>query len=180
MTTLCCVDGCSKSIFSSQLCSSHYYKKRTYGSVTGGVDYQKKAQSRFLSSFERIPSGCHLWIKSKDRYGYGKLSTMRKSVQAHRFAWEFYNQQKIPEKMVVMHMCNNKSCVNPEHLKLGTQKENSFHAVLTGQSNVARLNADQVRVIKSSPLSSKELALAFGVTFSCIDDIRKGNTWKHI
>lgn len=180
MTTLCCVAGCSNVSTAKKLCSNHYYRKKTYGSVDGGVDYQLKAEQRFLNSFQQDNNGCHVWVKNKDRNGYGKLSSRRKTIQAHRFAWEFYKKEKIPDGLVVMHICNNKSCVNPQHLKLGTLKENSFHAVLTGRSKIATLIPEQVKVIKSSTLSSKDLALAFGVTFSCIDDIRKGKTWRQL
>ena len=180
MTTLCSVEGCSGGVVSKGFCQNHYYRFRRYGNALSGVDYEQKAKKRFLSSFVENPGECFLWVKNKDRHGYGKMSVLRKTVQAHRFSWEFFNGEKIPAGMVVMHLCNNKGCVNPDHLQLGTLKDNSLHSVVTGQSRVAFLKESDVRLIRSSSLTSKELAEIFGVSFSCIDDVRKEKTWRSV
>lgn len=180
MAQFCCIECCGKPAIAKKLCQKHYYRDKKYGSADGGIDYQKRAKDRFLKSFVKDSSGCHVWVKSKDRNGYGKISILRKSVQAHRYSWEMYNNQKIPDDMVVMHLCNNKCCVNPEHLKIGSRSENSAHAVMTNRARVNFFGEDQVRFIRASNATSQELAAAFGVTFSCIDDIRKFKTWKNL
>ena len=180
MTTKCSVEGCLGSHVAKGFCNKHYYRLSVYGSFSGGIDYQEKAKKRFLSSFIEDSSGCHLWVKTKDRNGYGKMSILRKSVQAHRYSWELHNGRKIPDGMVVMHKCNNKSCVNPDHLEIGTLSENAVHAILTNRRKISVLNEDQVKLIRSSSLPSLELAKLFDVTFSCIDDIKKMKTWKYL
>jgi len=180
MTQHCSVIGCKDKICAKSLCYKHYYRMSRYGGPEEGIDYGQRAKDRFLGSFAKDGSGCHVWIKSKDRYGYGKMSIMKKSVQAHRFSWEMNNDAKIPPGMVVMHLCNNKSCVNPDHLKIGTQSENMAHALSTKRSKVGFLSEDQVKFIRSSEMKSDDLAKILGVGFSCIDDVRKFKTWKNV
>ena len=68
-------------------------------------------------------SGCHIWQGPQSR-GYGKVHHRKRQTFAHRLAWEL-RYGPIPDGMILRHRCNVKSCVNPEHLVLGTQTENA-------------------------------------------------------
>jgi len=77
-----------------------------------------------VSIYTRIDGGgCHLFDGPKDDFGYGRIRDGKKFVRVHRAVWE-RDHGPIPHKMVVMHKCDVRSCVNPEHLQLGTQKQN--------------------------------------------------------
>ena len=71
----------------------------------------------------QITPGCWFWCGTKLKSGYGHLSIQGKLVRAHRFSW-FLHYGVHPGENVVMHTCDTPLCVNPHHLRLGSQKEN--------------------------------------------------------
>ena len=85
-------------------------------------NFPKKAINRFLSKIKKT-EGCHTWIASKQKQGYGMFSIFGKSIPAHRFSYILYKGD-IAENMVVHQTCENNECVNPEHLILQTKSQN--------------------------------------------------------
>ena len=81
--------------------------------------------SRFLSKTEKA-GDCLLWVKGTlDKDGYGTFFFRKKGRRAHRVSyWHRYGD--IPKGMVINHTCRNRSCVNHEHLRLATPKENAL------------------------------------------------------
>lgn len=82
------------------------------------------ALSRFESKYTPVTeSGCWLWIGSVSSSGYGGFRYNKKMVSAHRASWMLHNGE-ISADMLVCHKCDTPLCVNPDHLFLGTQKDN--------------------------------------------------------
>jgi hypothetical protein len=83
---------------------------------------------------------CWIWSGSKDPRGYGTLSAESGSspIKAYRLAYEM-RHGPIPDGLVVRHKCDNPSCVNPDHLEVGTQKDNVRDMVERGRANPSSL-----------------------------------------
>lgn len=74
--------------------------------------------------------GCWEFAGARFKRGYGRITD---GLYAHRLSWEIHNDRKLERKEVVMHLCDNVSCVNPAHLRVGTQQENMDDKVAKGR-----------------------------------------------
>lgn len=87
---------------------------------------------RFMNKVAILES-CWIWTSTRQVRGYGKMWLNGKQQSAHRISYKIFNGE-INEGMVIMHSCDNTSCVNPEHLTQGTTKENSIDREKKGRS----------------------------------------------
>ena len=109
---------------------------------------------------------CWEWLAYKNKGGYGCFKNNKKMVRAHRYAYEHYknNGQPIPSNLCVCHHCDNPGCVNPNHLFLGTQKDNMLDRERKGRrvnSNPKKHTDDEVIKIRldyASGLSQEKVA----------------------
>lgn len=162
------------------------------------IGNNKTTEERF-SYYSSSPDekGCINWLGQKDKNGYGRIKQMKgKRIRAHRYSYQTF-VEVIPEGYLVCHKCDNPSCVNPEHLFLGTPKDNSqdrskkgrgANNNLTGiplrllpNSKLTKEEVLQIRdLLKSKALLNKEIAKLYGVHRSTILHIKKRFTWYHI
>lgn len=138
---------------------------------------------RFFSRFVKIDSGCWQWRAHTDKDGYGVLPGDRQNTRAHRLSYEIHNGQ-IPDGLIVCHHCDNPGCVNPDHLFVGTQKDNAQDALkkrrhYVGEKNGrSKLTKENVKEILHSSLNGQQLADKFDVTRQTINKVRRGETWQ--
>lgn len=115
---ICTVVGCGKVVNGRGLCPRHYYLMKTYGSTE---ERPRRTLEDCFWPRVRMTSECWHWTGTLDREGYGRLG---KRAKAHRFAYENVNGP-IPPGLVIDHICHNRSCVRPEHLRAVTTKQNA-------------------------------------------------------
>lgn len=148
-------------------------------------------EERFFKLVDKLDV-CWRWIVST-RNGYGVLRDHYSKVYAHRLSWEIHNGQ-IPGILQVLHRCDNRRCVNPDHLFLGTQDDNmqdmiskgrAFHRAPQGEESPnAKLSDKVVRYIRevyvkgSIKYGVASLARRFGVSKTAIRLVVQRRTWK--
>ena len=149
-----------------------------------------EVSKRFWSKVETSPH-CWNWLGSLTYNGYGRFSlTAKKGLRAHRFAFEdFYGE--IPKGLQVCHHCDNPKCVRPDHLFLGTMKENVDDRERKGRGDgknrrgekhpYSKLTENDVygirRLYQFGGISQDKLAEKFGVSQSQIWRIVHGKNW---
>jgi hypothetical protein len=133
-------------------------------------------------------SGCLLWLHGLTAAGYARLRVNGVEVYAHRLAWELANGQSIPTGMCVCHKCDVPSCINPDHLFIGTHADNMADMARKGRKvqvrgeaiGGAKLTAENVRELRAAVGTRREIAARFGISTSHLDKIRTGQKWGHI
>ncbi len=164
-----------------------------------GFKILKMCRGRFreprpFESYYTETDGCWEWQGSISVYGYGRYAAYHKTWKAHRYAYERSNAVTIPAGISVMHSCDNRKCVNPAHLSLGTHADNVADCVAKGRQargerkGSARLTAQDVEEIRRIAVkgvrghehSWKRLAKRYRVDPTTIRAICQRRTWNHI
>jgi len=143
------------------------------------------ALDRFNMSYVKAANGCWEWKAKHQRYG--RLRVNGKITQAHRFSYLTFKGE-IPKNINVCHKCDNTYCVNPDHLFLGTQKENHDDMVAKGRrasfvgekNGNSKLTKQDVENIVISKDSLRKLAKQYGVTHCAIYQIKKRRSWNEL
>jgi hypothetical protein len=152
-------------------------------------------QDRFWAKVDkRGPADCWEWQAGRFDSNYGAFCAEgRRNARAHRVSWRLANGP-IPNGMLVCHRCDNPPCVNPAHLFLGTNLDNSADMVAKGRRRTGgkpRGSAHwAVKLTDAQALEIRELwrwgadmfviAKRFGVTYATANCIGRGRAWAHL
>lgn len=138
----------------------------------------------FWSHVEKTDS-CWLWTRhTSHRFGYGFFCYQGVSQNAHRVSWQLKHGD-IPKGMCVLHRCDVPSCVNPDHLFLGTRGDNNSDRLLKGRNSnrkgaanpACKLRPKDIRAIRVAHGSNREVASQFDISHSTVSQIRHGKLW---
>lgn len=145
----------------------------SHSCVSGGPTPQD-LRERLLSKIAvNTLSQCWEWQGKLMHKGYGTLSLNNKTVRAHRAAYEVF-VGPIPEGEVIMHLCDNRRCINPEHLRAGTFKDNFEDAMRKGRMpQIGRANSRRRIVGDYTTGTLKEAAERLGVSQTTIWNYRR-------
>jgi len=184
----CKVDGCDKTSYQGGYCNKHYLRVKRYGdeNFVKRRIFNGTPEEVFLHyTDKKTETGCWLYRGTINSNGYGRLRVGRKNIYAHVFSYQRTNGV-IPKGMVVRHKCRNRNCVNPEHLEIGTIRDNNQDkwrdgTVLRGeQVGSSKLTESAVRDILSSSFSADHFAAKYNVKVRNIYCVRARVTWKHV
>ena len=133
---------------------------------------------RFWNKVDKKEDGCWEWTASVRGYGnlYGQFRLGKRTVSAHRFAYELVVGE-IPEGMVLDHLCRNTKCVNPSHLEPVLQRVNCQRGIATPLDET---KVKRIREMYEEGKSFREIGREFGVSRVCIDYIVKGKRWNNV
>lgn len=154
----------------------------------------KNNQERILTNIEiNKETQCWNWQKCKNDKGYGWIGLSGTKILAHRYSYQVFVGE-ISDGLCVLHKCDNPACVNPDHLFLGTLKDNAVDKVNKGRAYTGchqgelhpscKLKTSQVieirNLYKSGNFTQKELANKYSLSQSHVADIINKRKWGHI
>jgi hypothetical protein len=107
---------------------------------------QRPFEQAFWSKVDkRDPDECWPWTGKRNSGGYARLCRGRSELSASQIAWRLANGRDFPAGLYALHRCDNPGCVNPAHIRPGTQRENVADMVAKGRANWTGLVVDQLR-----------------------------------
>lgn len=141
-------------------------------------------EARFRSKFEES-DGCWTWTAGLGVKGYGHFWFRGRPQPAHRVSFKLFKQD-IDDGVTVMHSCDNRLCVNPSHLSLGSNQENTADMVAKGRqakgSDVAaaKLDESMIQAIRDDTRSQRKIAADYRVSHTVIGHIKSRILWRHV
>lgn len=141
--------------------------------------YKSNPEYRILKNISVAESGCWEWNTNIQKNGYAKTSYKRKSIHCHRLSHIIFLGE-IPIGMDVCHKCDNRRCVNPKHLFLGTRKENMQDAVSKNRqakgftlphTKLSKEDITEIINLKASGISTKDISVKFNICVQYVNQI---------
>ena len=148
-----------------------------------------KRTQDFFSNITKDENGCWNWSAYIATTGYGMFRFRQRNTKAHRVSYVIHRGE-IPDGLHVLHKCDNRKCVNPDHLFLGTNADNMRDMALKGRavkgsahkrSRLTEPQVAEVLVLKQQyGVPCYRIAACVGVDKSTIEQIVRGVTWPHV
>ncbi len=141
-------------------------------------------RSRFMDRIKVSESGCWEWSMGLTTTGYGVFHVGRhrtpRFLWAHRASWMLFRGEIPEDRPCILHVCDNRKCVNPDHLFCGTKRENTLDMVSKGRHGNSGLRVEEVLMIYQSHLPVCELVGILDITANTIRLIKAGHSWSSV
>lgn len=191
---VCAKPECHRAAHARGLCGAHYMAAKRSGELP---ETRRNTQSMPLGQrlqfygWTVTDSGCWEWNGNRFSNGYGQLYVAGRKHLTHRLAYETW-VGPIPEGLLIRHKCDNKPCINPDHLETGTDADNKRDMIERGLDGVvgeknknAVLTEDDVRNIRSLVAkggrgAGAKAARQYGVSQATISWVVSGKRWGHV
>jgi len=151
-------------------------------------------KERFEDKYFKHSNGCWEWIGALTSFDYGAFWLGNETVRAHRFSYELY-VGSIPDDLCILHKCNNRRCVNPGHLYLGTYLDNVNDSVKAGthctnheinfgdhrtNTKLSRSDIVCIRKMLRDKIKRWLIAWIYQIGYPNISLIATGKTWVEV
>jgi hypothetical protein len=159
-------------------------------------DLRAQDIDRFWSRVDKT-DGCWCWVGSRNKAGYGQMWLNGKMERAHRLSWKIIKGD-MPKGLFLCHKCDNRACVNPDHLFIGTQIDNMRdcankkrlwlqrhpESYYGAKHPGAKLTESDVMIVlkllETRQYTNGEIASIYGVHRTTINKIAVGKNWSSV
>lgn len=184
---LCSVPGCDKPTRGRRYCSSHEHRIARYGDPKGGgpvTGLPAKHLEEVVLPYRG--EDCIEWPFCRMKSGYGQVTYKKRRQLVHRLVCELTNGPCPDDKVDAAHSCGNPKCVNPQHIRWATRRENLADRWVHGTvpigethaaSKLSRMDVHMIRVLLENGFPQLAIGERFGVSQGAIADIKKGKNW---
>jgi len=180
----------------STYCSMHRKRFAKYGDPSVVHTKTLPLAERFALKYEVCEStGCWNWTGGLNKSGYGTMSPTEFGTLAHRISYGLHigaiPDGSAPHGVCVCHKCDNRRCVNPSHLFLGSNADNvadrdqkgRFNPMIGAKNGNSKLDdkiVTQIKELLRSGITQVAIADKYGISQATVSDIKKGKIWSHV
>lgn len=185
----CSVLGCEAEYYGATFCKNHHQWHWKRGLLPQPILMTTAEKLRSYAEVD-VNTGCWIWQRCVNNKGYGRVALAGTDMFAHRASYECF-VGSIASGLEVCHRCDTPPCINPDHLFLGTHAENMRDSSNKGRTwkggggsglkhTRAALTAEEVRFVRSSPLSPQRLAPIVGASWMTIHRCKRRETYRDV
>lgn len=177
---ICSVENCDSKHWGLSFCHLHYYRFKRNG--TPDLQEVPTLEERFWSKVDKSngDNACWIWKASRNEYGYGKIRYNGVLRKATHVVW-FLTYGAFPT-LDILHSCDNTPCINPKHLREGTQSDNN-QDIRDRNRHFSKYSIEQIKECKrllEVGEKRKDISSKLNINLHTVHAVANGDKWGHI